>query len=194
MGLWLGPGLAALEQCWPCLEQWGFRVPGEAFEVRQAGGCHVPVAVPVNVRVKEGYLVDSIYQDSLNTEEQPDCPWLGRQAEGASSPLCPQGDQRQCRGVVPGRVSAQSPTPRCPFWPLLGLWFRPQGTSASAGPAPGAGTGSCGALLGPAPRNGGSILLTSVSSAGSGGMAPDGGAVLSEMGQCDRTTREVRIL
>ena len=99
-GSLLGPGWAALEQCWPCLEQWGFRAPGGAFEVRQVGSRPVRVAVPVNVRV-EGYLVDSIYQDSLNTEEKPDCPWLGRAGRGRPFPPLLPGRPATVSGCLP---------------------------------------------------------------------------------------------
>ena len=127
MGLWLGPGLAALERCWPCVEQWGFRAPGETFAVRWAGGCPVHVAVPVNVPCQGGLPCCQQHLPGLfKYREKTRLLVAGRASRGHPfPPPAPQGHQQQCRDVCPGRFPRRAPRLRsrsavfwaCGFYP-----------------------------------------------------------------------------
>lgn len=145
MGLWLGPGLAALEQCWPCVEQWGFRAPGETFAVRRAGGCPVHVAVPVNVPC-QGWLpcCQQHLPGLVKYREKTRLLVAGRASRGHPfPPPAPQGHQQQCRDVCPGRFPRRAPRLRsrsalfwaCSFYPRASQCLRPPPPELARGSA-----------------------------------------------------------
>lgn len=136
-GFCLGPGLAALERCWPCVEQWGFRAPGETFEVRRAGGCPVHAAVPVKVPCQGGLpCCQQHFTRLLNTEKTRRL-WLGRVSRGQSIPApCSPGRPATVSGRLPRKGFLAAPCLRrrhsALFWACS---FQPRAASVSAAPA-----------------------------------------------------------